>query len=254
MRLADKVAVITGGASGIGRAACELFAREGARVLVADVKGERAAEVARDINRKGGAAQAIGADISKEPGAERIVSRALELWGRLDILVNNAATFIHKRVEDATREDWLAAVDVNVIGTALCSKHAVAAMRKQGRGSIVNVASINGLVAMPNWVTYNATKAAIVNMSKSMALDLGPYNIRVNCLCPGITRTPALDVVLAEMGLSVPEAEKIFAEPRAIIKRFGTAEEIAPAILFLASDEASYMTGATVVVDGGFTT
>jgi dihydroanticapsin dehydrogenase len=156
-------------------------------------------------------------------------------------------------VEDATREDWLAALDVNVIGTALCSKYAVAAMQKQGRGSIVNVASINGLVAMPNWVTYNATKAAIVNMSKSMALDLGPFNIRVNCVCPGITRTPALDVVLGEMGLSMQEAEKIFAEPRCIIKRFGTAEEIAPAILFLASEEASYLTGATIVVDGGFT-
>lgn len=253
MRLENKVAVITGGASGIGRATCNLFAREGARVVVADLAGDRADQLARGIAGQGGVAQAIEADISTERGAERIVSRAVELWGGLDILVNNAATFIYKRVEDATREDWLAALDVNVIGTALCSKYAVAAMQKQGRGSIVNVASINGLVAMPNWVTYNATKAAIVNMSKSMALDLGPFNIRVNCVCPGITRTPALDVVLGEMGLSMQETEKIFAEPRCIIKRFGTAEEIAPAILFLASEEASYLTGATIVVDGGFT-
>jgi dihydroanticapsin dehydrogenase len=140
------------------------------------------------------------------------------------------------------------------MGTSFCSKHAVAAMKANGGGAIVNVASINGLIAMPDWLTYNATKAAVVEMSKSMAMDLAPFNIRVNCVCPGVTHTPALDRVMAEMGVSVEDVVKAYIAPRCLIKRFGKPEEIAPAIVFLASDEASYMTGATVVVDGGFTT
>lgn len=253
MRLKDKVAIVTGGGSGIGRATSILFAREGGRVLVVDINGQKAKQVLDEIRNQGGVGESLAEDVASEEGAERIVKRAVGLWGRLDILVNNAVSFWHKRVEDATREDWNTVLSVGLLGSSFCSKYAVSVMKKQGSGTIVNIGSINGLAAMPGWMTYNATKAAIVNMSKSMALDLGPFNIRVNCVCPGLTHTPALDTALAEMNMSIEEAVRTIAAPRCIIKRFARAEEIAPAILFVASDEASYMTGATVVVDGGFT-
>lgn len=254
MRLKDKIAIVTGAGSGIGRATALQFAREGARVLIVDIDGGKAAQVAGEIAGRGGVAEAFTADISTEENARKIIARAVELWKRVDVLVNNAASFHHKRVEDVTRADWEKGWSVNVMGTSFCSKHAVAAMKTQGGGAIVNVASINGLIAMPDWMTYNATKAAVIEMSKSMAMDLAPFNIRVNCVCPGVTHTPALDRVMADMGVSAEDVVKAYIEPRCLIKRFGKPEEIAPAILFLASDEASYMTGATVVVDGGFTT
>jgi dihydroanticapsin dehydrogenase len=127
-------------------------------------------------------------------------------------------------------------------------------MKEKGSGTIVNIASINGLIGMPDQLTYNASKAAIIEMSKSMAVDLGPFNIRVNCVCPGVTDTPALQRTIDEMGLTVDAVIEGYIAPRCIIKRFGRPEEVAAVITFLASDEASYMTGATVVVDGGFTT
>lgn len=253
MRLAQKTAIVTGGGSGIGRATCLSFAREGCRVLVVDIDGPKAKQVAQEILDTGGAGASLKEDVSSEEGAERMVSRVLELWQRLDILVNNATSFHHKEVLEATREDWIKVLNVGLLGTSFCSKYAVRAMQNRRSGSIINVGSINGLVAMPGWMTYNATKAAIVNMSRAMALDLGPLNIRVNCVCPGMTHTPAMDTLLAQMGISVEEAEKTFLGPRCIVRRFARPEEIAPAILFLASDEASYMTGATLVVDGGYT-
>jgi NAD(P)-dependent dehydrogenase (short-subunit alcohol dehydrogenase family) len=254
MRLQNKITIVTGGGSGIGRSTAEIFAREGARVLVADLDPSRATDVAATISSAGGVAAAVMADVTDERDAERIVQTALERWGRVDVLVNNAASFHHKRVEEATRADWEKVLSVNVIGTSLCSKYAAAAMRGRGGGNIVNVASINGLIAMPNWMTYNASKAAVVEISKSMAMDLAPFDIRVNCVCPGVTDTPALARAIEELGISAEEARQAIMVPRALIKRFGKAGEIANAILFLASDEASYVTGATLVVDGGFTT
>ncbi|HYW45391.1 MAG TPA: SDR family oxidoreductase [Bryobacteraceae bacterium] len=253
MKLNDRVAIVTGGGSGIGRATCLSFAREGARVLVVDIVSERAEKVVDEVRRHGGIAEALAEDVSTEPGAERIVSRAMDSWNRLDILVNNAASFSHHPIDEATREDWDKVWSVNVLGGSFCSKYAVRVMQKQGRGVIVNVASINGLVAMPGWTTYNATKAALVNMSKSMALDYAPMKIRVNCVCPGMVHTPAMDTLLAQMGVSVEEAERTFLGPRCMMRRFGKPEEIAPAILFLASDDSSYVTGTTLVVDGGYT-
>jgi NAD(P)-dependent dehydrogenase (short-subunit alcohol dehydrogenase family) len=251
VRLKDRIAIVTGGASGIGRATALQFAREGACVLVADVDGGGAEQTATSIQTGSGRAAAIVADVSDEAAAAGIVRRAVELWGRLDILVNNAASFHHRRVEDATRADWEKVLGVNVMGTSFCSRHAVEVMKAQGRGAIVNVASINGLVAMPDWLTYNASKAAVVQMSRSMAMDLAPFAIRVNCVCPGVTDTPALRS-LVELGVSAEEALEAYVAPRCLMKRYAKPEEIAAAITFLASDEASYMTGATVVVDGGF--
>jgi NAD(P)-dependent dehydrogenase (short-subunit alcohol dehydrogenase family) len=253
MRLKDRMSIVTGGGSGIGRATALQFAREGACVLVADIDGSGGAQTVASIEAGGGRAAAMIADVSDEAAAARIVRRAVELWGRVDILVNNAASFHHRRVEEATRADWERVLGVNVMGTSFCSKHAVEDMKTHGGGAIVNVASINGLIAMPAWITYNASKAAVIHMSRSMAMDLGPFGIRVNCVCPGITDTPALRRLLVEMGLTFEEAVAAYAVPRCLIKRFGKPEEIAAAITFLASGEASYMTGSTVVVDGGFT-
>lgn len=254
MRLKDRISIVTGGASGIGQATAERFAREGASVLVADVDGDRAARTAASIEAQGGGRVAsMAVDVSDDAAAARMVRRAVELWGRVDVLVNNAASFLHRRVEDATRADWEKVLGVNVMGTSFCTKHVVEVMKSQGGGAIVNVASINGLIAMPDWVTYNASKAAVVEMSRSMAMDLAPFSIRVNCVCPGVTDTPALQSLFVEMGVSADEALKAYVAPRCLMKRYGKPEEIAAAITFLASDDASYMTGATVVVDGGFT-
>jgi NAD(P)-dependent dehydrogenase (short-subunit alcohol dehydrogenase family) len=253
VRLKDRVSIVTGGGSGIGRATSLRFASEGASVLVADVDGSSAAQTVASIEAAGGLAASVLADVSDEVAAARIVRRAVELWGRLDILVNNAASFLHRRVEDATREDWEKVLGVNVMGTSFCSRHAVEVMKSNGGGAIVNVASINGLIAMPDWVTYNASKAAVVQMSRSMAMDLAPFGIRVNCVCPGVTDTPALRALLVELGVSAEDALTNLVAPRCLLKRYGKPEEIAAAITFLASDEASYMTGATMVVDGGFT-
>jgi len=252
MRLAGKVAIITGGGSGIGRATCLLFGREGARVLVADINGPHAEQVAQEIVKQGGVAEGIAIDVSVESDVERMVARAVELWQRVDILVNNAAAFVRKRTEEATRADWEKVLGVNVLGTSFCAKAVFPVMKKQGKGAIVNLGSINGVTALPDAMTYNATKGAIINMTKSMALDLAPYNIRVNCVSPGITWTPAVAAVVAEMGVTNEEAERHYLG-RFMIKRFGRPEEIAPAILFVASDEASFMTAAIVMVDGGYT-
>jgi NAD(P)-dependent dehydrogenase (short-subunit alcohol dehydrogenase family) len=253
VRLKERISIVTGGGSGIGRATALRFANEGASVLVADIDGSGARHTVASIEAGGGHAASVAADVSDEAAASRIVHRAMELWGRVDVLVNNAASFHHRRVEEATRVDWDMVLGVNVMGTSFCSKHAVEVMKTHGGGAIVNVASINGLVAMPAWVTYNASKAAVIEMSKSMAMDLAPFNIRVNCVCPGMTDTPALKRVIDEFGISTDQAIEAYVAPRCLIKRFGKPEEVAAVIAFLASDDASYMTGSTVVVDGGFT-
>ena len=254
MRLQDKVAIVTGGGSGIGLSTCHLFAREGARVLVVDLDGDKAKDVARQISEQGGIAEALKEDVSSEEAAQRIAGAAANLWKRIDVLVNNAASFHHRTVDEATAEDWEIVLKTNVMGTSFCSKHVLPHMKQQGSGSIVNVASINGLVAMPTgWANYSASKAAIVNLSKSMAYDYGSFGIRVNCICPGVIFTPAMVKLCQDWNMTRQQVEERYMGPRAAIKRFGEPEEIAAIILTMASDEASYMTGAIIVVDGGYT-
>jgi NAD(P)-dependent dehydrogenase (short-subunit alcohol dehydrogenase family) len=248
-RLAGKIAVITGAAAGIGAATARLFAEEGAALMLLD-QDPAGEAVARAIRDGGGNAHFVQTDIAKDEEVRSAMQQATQLHGRIDILVNNAATFVFKGLE-ATAEDWHRSLDVNVIGTAQCARYAAESMQHSGGGAIVNLGAISSFVAQPQFMTYNATKAAIVNMTKCMALDLAPFNIRVNCVCPGTIRTAATDRHMAHSGIS---EEQFIAEnaPLHLLNRIGQPREVAYAILFLASDEASFITAATLMVDGGY--
>jgi NAD(P)-dependent dehydrogenase (short-subunit alcohol dehydrogenase family) len=250
-RLKGKVAVITGGASGIGRATCELFAEEGAQVVVADLDGREGEAVAASINKAGGQAHFVLTDISREEDAARLSAEAAGKFGGVDLLVNNAAVFILKGIE-ATIDDWHRSLSVNVIGPSLVSKYAVEAMKRRGGGAIVNLGSMSSFIAQPHFVTYSATKAALVQMTKNMAMDLAPFKIRVNCVCPGTIITQATERHRAQVGITL---EQFMAEEGAkhLLKRVGQPREVAYPILFLASDEASFITGTHLMVDGGYT-
>ena len=239
-RLKDKVAIVTGGAAGIGRATAELFAEEGAKVVVADVLTPESETLF------------VKTDISNEDECRHVCDEAVRAFGRLDILVNNAAVFVLKGVE-ATVDDWQRSLSVNLVGTALMSKYACAHMKQSGGGAIVNLGSISSFVAQPSFVTYSATKAAILQMTRNLALDLAPFNIRVNCVCPGTILTRATEEHMARVGMS--KEDFIAAEaPKHLLNRGSYPREVAYPILFLASDEASFITGTHLMVDGGYTT
>ncbi len=250
-RLAHKVAVVTGAADGIGAATAELFAEEGAAVVLGDIDAAAGAATCQRIAAAGGRALFVRADISDEAEAASLTAAAEEHFGRLDILVNNAAAFVLKGL-DATREDWQRVLDVNVIGTSMVTRAAAAAMARRDGGAIVNLASISSFVAQPQFVTYSATKAAILQMTKNLALDLAPSKIRVNCVCPGTILTRASRDHMARVGMNLDEFVAAEA-PKHLLNRVGDPREVAYAILFLASDEASFITGTHLMVDGGYT-
>jgi len=251
MRVKDKVAIITGGGSGIGRAACQLFAEEGAKVVAADINLDGANETA-ELVREIGEAVAVEADVSKEADAQKIADAAVEAFGSINILVNNAAAFIYGRVEDATEADWDRILAVNVKGPAFCVKAVLPAMKAAGVGSIVNIGSISSFIAQPDYVPYNTSKSAVLNFTRCLAMDLAPFNIRANAVCPGVTHTPALDQAMVEFNFSPEDAQKEWGDP-ALLKRVARPREIAHGILFLASDDASFVTGTHLLVDGGYT-
>jgi len=250
MRLKDKVAVVTGAGSGIGRATAELFAEEGAKVVVADVDPKGGEETTQAIQAKGGTARFVRADISREDDARGISESAVGAFGRLDILVNNAATFVLKGFA-ATVEDWRQSLGTNVVGTAMVTKYAVEHMKKSG-GAIVNLGSISGFIAQPDFFAYSATKAALVQMTRNMAMDLGPHRIRVNAVCPGSIITAASFRHMQKTGMTLEQFNREEGT-KTFVGRAGQPREVAQAILFLASDEASYVTGAALMVDGGYT-
>ena len=251
MRLKDKIAIVTGAGAGIGQATAQVFAEEGAKVVVADVDRKTAEETAASIQSKGGAAHSVHADISKEADARLITDEAVSAFGRVDILVNNAATFVLKGF-DATVEDWQQSLGVNIIGTVMVTKYASERMKASGGGAIVNLASISSFVAQPNFFAYSATKAAILQLTRNMAMDLAPAGIRVNCVCPGTILTAASYRHMQNVGMTL---EQFNAEEGAktFLKRVGQPREVADAILFLASSGASYITGTSLMVDGGYT-
>jgi NAD(P)-dependent dehydrogenase (short-subunit alcohol dehydrogenase family) len=252
MRLKDKVAIITGGGSGIGRATCELFAEEGAKVIVADINTKGGKETVSIIKKAGGEAAFVKADISKEAEAKKLADAAVKKFGKLNILVNNAAAFIFGTVEQATNEDWDKILAVNVKGIAFCVKYAIPHLKKAGGGAIVNIGSISAMISQPACVPYNTSKSAVINLTRCLAMDLAPLNIRVNCVCPGVTLTPAFLGYIEQNQIKLDEAQKTFGALH-LLKRLAQPREIAYGVLFLSSDEASFVTGTYLMVDGGYT-
>ena len=246
MRFENKVVLITGGTRGIGLATAELFAGEGAHVVIVGRDEAKTTEAARKVLVRG-----IAGDLSKAVDCERIVTRTLSLHNRLDVLVNCAGVIFRNRtVEQTSEEEWDMTFDVNVKGTFLMNKHALPALR-ESRGCIVNVSSYVGLVGFAGASAYAASKAAILNLTRSMALDHAREGIRVNAVCPGSVDTEMIHDAWEQFG-DVEEAQRLWAEKHPL-GRIATADEIGRVILFLASEEASFITGAALPVDGGIT-
>mgnify|MGYP001313365830 CR=1 FL=1 len=249
MRLANKVALITGGASGIGRATAVRFAREGAAVAVVDVEAVGGQAVVRAIVDEGGQALFLRADVSQAADCQRAVQETVDTLGGLDILFNNAGIIRRTTVIDTTEEAWDRVMAVNVKSIFLLSKVAIPVMAQAGGGVIINTASGWGLTGGRRAVSYCASKGAVVNMTRAMALDHGEQNIRVNCICPGDTDTGMLRDEARQLGES-DEGFLVEAADRPL-QRIGRPEDIAQAALYLASDASSFVTGAVLVVDGG---
>jgi NAD(P)-dependent dehydrogenase (short-subunit alcohol dehydrogenase family) len=249
MKLENRVAVITGAGSGIGRASALEFAREGARVVVADLNLAGALETARQIEAGGGQAIAVETDVARPESVQTLVAQTLETFSQVHVLLNNAAIQVNKTVEDTTVEEWNREINVNLGGVFLCSKFFLPHLR-QTRGCIINMSSVNGFFVEPMCAGYCATKAAIIGLTKAMAIDHGKEGIRVNCICPGY-----IDAGLAWGYFEAqpdPAAARAAAGKLHALWRIGRPEEVARVAVFLASDEASFMTGSAVVVDGGF--
>jgi NAD(P)-dependent dehydrogenase (short-subunit alcohol dehydrogenase family) len=251
MRLQNKVSLITGGTSGIGEATALLFAREGARVAITGRNEERGHQIAARILESGGEAIFLRTDVRHAGDCKRAVDETLSSWGRLDILFNNAGIFYPQTAVECTEEEWDLQIDINLKGTFLMSKYALEPMLAQRSGVIVNNSSGWGVVGGDRAVAYCASKGGVVLLTKAMAIDHGRQGIRVNCICPGDVDTPMLPEDARLRGLDW-KAYLAGCENRPM-GRIGTSEEIAKAVLFLASEDSSFMTGAALVVDGGGT-
>ncbi len=252
MRLQDKNAIVTGSGNGIGRAIAQRFASEGAKVTVAELEEESGRETVELIEQAGGTAVFVQTDTSDSASVKAAMAAALAAHGEIDLLVNNAAAFVFGKIEDVTHDDWMKVFGVNVIGYANCVREVLPSMRRSNGGAIVNLASVSSFIAQPGFIPYNASKGAVAQLTRCLAMDLAEDNIRVNAVCPGTIRTRATDRHIASLGLDPEEAYVDFGK-NSILKRMGTPDEIASGVLFLASDEASFMTGAHIVIDGGAT-
>ncbi|MCY4371897.1 MAG: glucose 1-dehydrogenase [bacterium] len=253
MRLAGKSALITGAGSGIGRATAELFAQEGASVAIVDLDPRSAETTAASIRSRGGTALAFEADVSSAEQTAGAVDSAAREFGRLDIVYNNAGVGSTGSVATATQENWDLCFDVNVKGTFLVSRAAIPHLEAAGGGSIVNQASVAALVGIEGFAAYCAAKGAVVSLTRSMAVDLAPSGIRVNAICPGTVYTPLMEPLMLERGEGDLELGLARTATKYPIGRLGNPSEIARAALFLASDEAGFVTGSIFTVDGGMT-
>jgi NAD(P)-dependent dehydrogenase (short-subunit alcohol dehydrogenase family) len=248
MRLKGKVALITGSGQGIGQATAILFAKEGAKVVAVDIVPERGEETVKIIRNEGGEAMFVKADVSKAADLKRIVKTTIEKYGRLDILYNNVGIAVKgDTVVDLSEENWDRIMETNVKSVFLGSKYAIPEMMKTKGGVILNTASTCGLIGYPNCSAYSASKAAIVILTKCMAIDYAPYNIRVNCICPAVITTPPTEELFAK---APPNLRDAIASVH-LVDRLGKPEDVANAALFLTSDESSFITGSALLVDGG---
>lgn len=249
MRLAGKSAIVTGGAGGIGRATSLAFAAEGARVAVVDLQQEAAEAVAAEIRAAGGEAIAFGADVSAETDVERVVAATVEAFGGIDVSFNNAGIIRRTTAVETTVEEWDRVFGVNVRGVFLMCKHVVPVMAEAGKGSIINTGSGWGLKGGGQAISYCASKGAVVNMTRALAIDHGPQGIRVNSINPGDVNTGMLRDEARQLG---QETGSFLAEAAdRPLRRMGEPSEIAAAVVWLASDESSYVTGTALVADGG---
>lgn len=252
MRFPGKAVLVTGGGSGIGLATALAFAREGARVAIADVSEDRAREALAAARAEGQEFLVIRGDVSREADASRMVEETVAAFGRLDVLFNNAGLLLEGPAHEMLEADWDRILDVNLKGVFLVSKHAVRQMMRQGGGVIVNTSSVDALVGDADAPAYAASKAGVALLTRSMALAYAPNGIRVNAVCPGWTETRMFRQEAESRGASL-DAYRTSAASQHPLGRVGRAEEISNVVLFLASDDSSYVTGALVVADGGYT-
>lgn len=247
MRLADKVAIITGGASGIGQATALLFAMEGAKVVVADLNEAGSHETVEQIRSAGGEATAVLTDVTSAKGVENLVQSTCNAYDKLDVLFTGAGIAMRLPVVELPEEDWDRCIAINLKGIYLCCKYAIPEMIKNGEGSIISVSSIYGIVGSKNRAAYLASKGGVANLTRGMALDYAADNIRANCICPGFTDTPLVRSIVKT------QAEYQSLAGQHPMGRLATPQDIAFGALYLASDEAAFVTGITLPIDGGYT-
>lgn len=245
MRLENKAAIVTGAGSGIGRASALALAREGARVAVVDIQDAAGQQTVESIRQQGGEAVFLHADVSRAEEVQGMVAQVVERWRSLDILHNNAGIPIRMPAADQDEEGWDRCIRINLKSVFLCCKFAIPHMQAKG-GSIINTSSVTGVVGVRNRAAYSTSKGGIVILTKNLALDYARFGIRVNCVCPGFVRTPLMDGLVQD-----PERLRKIIELHPL-GRLGTPEDVANAVVFLASEESSWITGHALVVDGGF--
>lgn len=246
----DKVVVITGAGSGIGRETAILFAENGAKVAVVDCNKNSGTETVKTIEQSGGKAIFVQADVSKASDVKRMTEYVISNYNRIDILFNNAGINLALPITEVTEEIWDNIIATNLKGVFLCCKYVIPIMKKQKSGVIINMASISALVGVPYFGPYSASKGGILALTRTIALEVAPFNIRVNCICPGMVETPLSKRTWEKMGIG---EEKRKGRSKSIpMGRVATPKEIARAVLFMASEASSYMTGAALIVDGGY--
>jgi meso-butanediol dehydrogenase / (S,S)-butanediol dehydrogenase / diacetyl reductase len=251
MRLNNKIAIITGAGDGIGKATAVLFAKECASVVVADLNQTKGLETVNLIKSENGKAMFLQVDVSKSDSVKQMVKDVVDSYGRIDILINNAGVFRGGNILDTTEEDWDLIMSVNLKGVFLCCKYSIPEMIKTGKGVIVNIGSEAAIISFKNLTAYSSSKSGLLNLTRSIALDFATHNIRANCVCPGTTETSMVTEVI-ENSPNPEEKLRTFIADRPAA-RLGRPEEIAAGILYLASDESPFATGAILAIDGGRT-
>ncbi|MCL5073488.1 MAG: SDR family oxidoreductase [Actinobacteria bacterium] len=247
MQLENKVALITGSAQGLGMAMAWGMAKEGAKIIITDINSEKGKTTAEELKESGYFAEFVYCNVLQKRDVEFLISESIKIFNKIDILVNNAGLAKIGAIDAIKEEDWDICIGVDVKGVFLCTQEVVKVMKKQNSGCIINISSIHGLQGMPERGPYSVAKAGVVNFTATLAAELGRWNIRVNCIAPGFNRTQGFEEQVAK-GTVKPEE----LESRIPLGRIGQPEDIADAVIFLASDKSKYITGVTIPVDGGW--